>query len=352
VEHGNQATLECPGDMLGLVTVQCDDTEYTVIDGECGDMNCPNSFAYSNGAALPHRAINNGWQAGPTACPSPYEGIATFFCRNGTTEVDEVTMELPASPEDFAAVEAGNDSSEQSRFIMCGCCHPQGLPDPPPPVTAADQGILIAAAATGAALGILAATAAGAYYYYPRKKTSRIFPSGDGIVVKEPKPLKEKVYDPVFSQLALEMENNPALQQYVADDNLQLQALSLEEQEEVMNQILENPNEVGKYYNRRSVQHILAVHREANTQVVGTVVMPSPGNALYSITDIAPQPPLPPSATLAALALPPTQGMQLPSPPEPPTSPFSTEQPQPLRVLAKQDDRVPFVGAKGYYAVE
>jgi hypothetical protein len=102
--HGNQATVRCPNGQLGLLTMSCFDTEWLLLDGECGDMNCAEGVQTSNAALLPHLEINNGWKAGPTQCPSPYLGIATFACGDGKTTVDEVTMQLPVSPQDLNAI--------------------------------------------------------------------------------------------------------------------------------------------------------------------------------------------------------------------------------------------------------
>jgi len=255
-EHGNQATVRCPNAQLGLVTVSCYDTEFSVIDGVCGDSNCPESFVYSNNAPLSHFAINNGWQAGPTTCPAPYRGIATFQCNNGTVSVDIVTIQLPVSPEDYEAVAIGNASSEDSRFVMCGCCNPLSIPDGAEPVKGRDTGIFMWAAAVGAGAMIVLAGASG-WYFLPRKKTSRVWP--EKVKPQDPRPIQEASLEKMLDTFQLKLKDNPELAQAALERNFKLAALPPAEQKLAIENMKANPQEAKKFFTRRSVQYMLAM---------------------------------------------------------------------------------------------
>jgi hypothetical protein len=260
-QHGNQVTVRCPNGLLGLVTVTCYDTEFSVVDGVCGNMNCPESAVSSNGAYLSHFSINNGWQAGPTVCPGPYEGVATFWCRNGTTTVDEVTTQLPVSPDDYAAAAIGNESSEDARFILCGCCHPLGVPDEAGPVKGRDTGIYIWAAALGGGLSIVLAAFSG-WYFLPRKKTSRVFPEKSP-KPEDPRPIHETSLEKVLDEFTQKLKNNPALAQQALERNYKLKALPPDEQRLAIENMKQNPDAAKEFFTRRSVQYLMAVQASA-----------------------------------------------------------------------------------------
>jgi len=260
-EHGNQATVRCPNGQLGLVTVSCYDTEFQVIDGVCGNTNCPESYVYSNGALLTHYAINNGWRAGPTMCPAPYQGVSTFWCRNGTTVVDEVTVQLPVSDEDFEAVALGNETSEDSRFLLCGCCYPHGAPPAAEAIKGRETGIYISVVASGAGLSVMLAVVAG-WYFLPRKKTSRVWPEKKK--PPDPRPVAEQTFDMILDQFQMKLKNNPELIQSVLEKNLKLKALPPADQKLAIENIKQNPNEAKKFLSRRSMHYLLAVEDVAS----------------------------------------------------------------------------------------
>jgi len=255
-EHGNQASMRCPNNLLGIVTVACYDTEFSVVDGQCGDTNCPESFVMSNGAPLAHFEINNGWKAGPTDCPAPYEGVATFECKNGTTDVDEVTIQLPVSPEDWEAVAIGNETSADSRFLLCGCCLPLGTPPPAPPVRGRETGVFIPVIVVFSVVLLFGAAISG-WYFLPRKKMSRVWP--EKVRPPDPRPLREKAFEAILDQFQQALQDDPDLVKAAIAKNFKLQSLPDEERRLAIQDIMTKPQECKKYFTRRSVQHLLAL---------------------------------------------------------------------------------------------
>lgn len=175
-EHGNRNSAQCPGELVGIITVKCDDSILTIIDGSCGPNNCPSGVVFSNNAAIHHGEINDGWKAGPSLCTEPYTGDATLICRNGTTDVFEVTQQVPASIEDFE--NTSSDKSE-SLFVLCECCLAQGEPPAAPPIKGEDHGMYISWAIAGGVVGVVLSVLAGLYFLPRRMKVSRVFPEGE-----------------------------------------------------------------------------------------------------------------------------------------------------------------------------
>lgn len=255
--HGNQATVRCPNNLQGLVTLTCYDTEFTVTDGECGDMNCGEGAVQNNGASLGHFAMNNNWRGGPTECPSPWEGVATFMCNNGTVVVEEVTFALPVSPEDHEAVAIGAESSTDSRFILCECCNPEAVPPGAPPVKGRDTGILVGVAV---AAGVMALGIAGfsGWYFLPRKKkVSRVWPEKD--MTDNPRPVHEESVRAILDTFHMKLTNSPHLANLALERNLKLKNLPPAEQKLAIENMKKNPNAAAKTFSRRSMKYLMAV---------------------------------------------------------------------------------------------
>jgi hypothetical protein len=267
--------MRCPNGLLGLITVSCYDTEFSVIDGVCGDMNCPESTVSSNGAVLGHFAINNGWRAGPTTCPNPFEGIATFQCRNGTTTVDEVTMQLAISPEDVEAVAIGNESSADSRFILCGCCHPLGAPPGAEPVKGRDTGVYIWILSLGGGIAIVLSAISG-WYFLPRKKSSRVWP--EKIKPPDPRPVRELQFEKILDRFTQELVANPKMVQSALEKNHHLKMLPVAEQKLAIESIKQDPNAAKKFFTRRSVQYLLACEDSVSLTALEDVPSPTLSN--------------------------------------------------------------------------
>uniref|UniRef100_A0A7S4VYB2 Uncharacterized protein n=1 Tax=Alexandrium monilatum TaxID=311494 RepID=A0A7S4VYB2_9DINO len=204
LSHGQRMLIRCPGGKLGYITAQCFDSVVRIVDGSCGNMNCPAGEVTSDAVPLSHPEINDGGRGGPTACAAPYMGEAAFECRNGSTSIVDVTIWLPpweivtVSPAAISGPtsttttsttttttttttrDAGPVPLEDSyRFTLCGCCVPPAAPNSAEPVPGVDYRIVLIWASAVGGSGLLIATFAGGYYFRPeswRRKKSRVAP--------------------------------------------------------------------------------------------------------------------------------------------------------------------------------
>mmetsp|Transcript_733 Transcript_733/g.1395 ORF Transcript_733/g.1395 Transcript_733/m.1395 type:complete len:1363 (+) Transcript_733:131-4219(+) len=238
-EHGNRNSAKCPAGLVGIITVRCYDSILSVYDGSCGPANCPSGTVYSNGAAVEHGEINDGWKAGPYQCAAPYTGVATTFCRNGTTEINDVTLQVPSIIEDLE----NTSNKEESLFTLCGCCAEMGEPDPAPPVKSEDTGVYLWLAITIGASGVLLAILAGWYFLPRRGKISRVYPDG-GLSPDHP----------LVKAFQLELQQNPKLQRMVLQQKLQ--ALPAPQQREILSKMLVDARVVTDYYDLPQLQEL------------------------------------------------------------------------------------------------
>jgi len=301
--HGNQATTRCPRicgvgetqgtngcmydpsllsfsrtDLRGLVTMRCFDTDWQVVDGECGDMNCAPGVLSSNGASFSHPEINNGWTAGPAVCPSPYEGIATFACNEGVATIDEVTMQLPVSPRDFEAIAIGNESSDDSRFVICGCCFPEPPPIDNVVVVENDAGVYIWVVAMAGTLTVTVVGVAG-WYFMPKNKVSRVWPEETSIAVfQEPRAVKQSPVDPLQYNFAKLLYTNPELA-YCSE---QLKALPEKQQQLMIKAMQDDPKVINNFFSRRSITYITAT--EQSKAALAIQNEPQSRNSLNKLT--------------------------------------------------------------------
>eukprot|EP00930_Biecheleria_cincta_P039078 TRINITY_DN26884_c0_g1_i1.p1 TRINITY_DN26884_c0_g1~~TRINITY_DN26884_c0_g1_i1.p1 ORF type:complete len:1376 (-),score=103.66 TRINITY_DN26884_c0_g1_i1:40-4167(-) len=188
IEHLQSTSVACSGGLPGILSVRCNDYKTFVYDGVCGDMNCRPGTVTSNGAVLSHPIINDRRKAGPGQCGSGYIGRAVFICKNGSAEVDDVTIILqPRIPglDNLSQIGPEYDYIEDDRFKLCGCC----LPPPPQPDVAPVEGsdksmILYWAIAVGGA-GLLLAGVSGLWIMYMKSilspKVSRVSPAPEKV---------------------------------------------------------------------------------------------------------------------------------------------------------------------------
>lgn len=237
-EHGNRNSAKCPDGLVGIITVRCYDSILSVYEGSCGPANCPAGTVYSNDAAVFHGEINDGWKAGPYDCAAPYSGLATTICRNGTTEINDVTLQVPSVIEDLE----NSSNKEESRFTLCGCCAPPDDPDPVPPVKGEETGVYLWLAITVAVSSGLLAIAAGLYFLPRGFKISRVFP--DNTLTPD--------HELVLA-FQTELPQNPKLQRAVLQ---RLKALPPSQQKEVMSKMIVDGRVVTDYFDLPQLQEL------------------------------------------------------------------------------------------------
>lgn len=210
IEHLQSASVQCSGGLPGVLSVRCTDSKTVVFDGICGDMNCRSGTVTSNGAVLTHGTINDKLKEGPGECGEGYIGRAVFMCKNGSAEVDDVTVILqPRIPglHNVSHIGHSYDYIEADRFKLCGCCEP---PPPQPavaPVEGSDKSMILYWAVAVGGAGLLLAGVAGLWIMYMK---SVLLPK-----VSRVSPAPEKVADGVPTQ-NLQLEDNP---KFALDDD-------------------------------------------------------------------------------------------------------------------------------------
>jgi len=126
---------------------------------------------------LNYPEINNQREVGPQACPQPQIGAGTIFCKNGTTEVLDITVVMLPVVAGQSSDAYINETTEDT-FLLCECCT-LPAPAPPPAVVQGLNRIAIIYWALGtAAAGGLIALSAGLWLMRKRTPTkpSRVLP--------------------------------------------------------------------------------------------------------------------------------------------------------------------------------
>jgi len=165
--HGSWDEIACPAGQLGILTARCSDGQLSVL-GRCGSENCQAGSLEDDGATLVYPDMNDGSEVGPVACTSDdaaYIGEARIACANGVTTVGEVTIVSSSWPTSGPFVNDTQESPEEDRIILCGCCLPLDNPNQGGTVPSNDTGVLVWMAATIGTVCLGLAFGVGFYYF-------------------------------------------------------------------------------------------------------------------------------------------------------------------------------------------
>jgi hypothetical protein len=194
IGHDQRANVQCPGGKLGVIELHCFDDEVTILSGTCGPENCaagtvPQLLADDTTVQLVHPAFNDGHAAGPGLCPSPYQGEASFTCRNGTVEIDDVTLVVSATIDFLPPPSLSNSTAEvdpDERFLLCACCADPPMLPGVQSLAGFDEKIILVWALSAGSAGLVLAAASGLWLMRPKPKpnikASRVLPDPNAVL--------------------------------------------------------------------------------------------------------------------------------------------------------------------------